>query len=56
MEIVYFSETLVTPYKYARRQNQKEQYHHPHGRENLKSHNFRFTLRPSILSMRMISG
>jgi hypothetical protein len=39
METECFSETLATTDKYARRQN-PDDHHHPHRRENLKSHNY----------------
>jgi hypothetical protein len=38
MEIVCFSETLVSAYESTQRQNPEEQHRHPHRRENLKSH------------------
>jgi hypothetical protein len=37
METVFFSETLESTYECIRRQN-LEEHHHPHRRENLKSH------------------
>jgi hypothetical protein len=38
METVGFSETLASTDESTRRQNPEEQHHHPHRRENLKSH------------------
>jgi hypothetical protein len=39
-ETVCFSETMASTdiYKSTRRQNPEEKHHHPHRRENLKSH------------------
>jgi hypothetical protein len=38
METVCFSETLPCTYESTRHQNPEEEPHHPHSRENLKSH------------------
>jgi hypothetical protein len=38
MDTVCFSETLASTEESTRRRNPEEQNHHPHRRENLKSH------------------
>jgi hypothetical protein len=46
VELVYSSETMVSPYKSARSYNAEHQHRHLHRRENLKSRQIKSILMP----------
>jgi hypothetical protein len=49
MELVYFSETLVSTYKCTRRYNPEDQHRQLHRREKLKSHTVTIQIRPNYI-------